>query len=188
MAEAAEVVFHPSVHECIRQAAGTIWRRYRRWVEREDVEMELWAWVYGHPDKTNDLAEHESWLLRRLRTVAERFARKEKAQRSGYHPDDEVWYSQWHVVELLPDALNPAATPPQSPMDELAVTGGGGGKYSDWEASMADLRGALAKMCSTDVAALRRLVADRGTINEPATRAALWTLQRLLGGPHPGPA
>lgn len=186
MAE-AEAVFDPIVHDCIRQAAGTIWRRYRRWVEREDVEMELWAWVCGHQDKTRELAQHESWLLRRLRTIAERYARREKAQRSGYHPDDEVFYSQWHILQLLPEALNPAATPPQAAMNDVTVTGGGASTFSDWEACIADLRAALGKLSSGDVALLRRLVADRTTISEQATRSALWTLQRHLGGPHPGP-
>src|SRR6266480_3745572 len=125
MTQASEgVVLDPGVADCVDEAARTIAksRRWRRWVEYDDVMMEMWVWVYGHPAKTNALVTGDRWwLVRRLRTVGERFARREKAARTGYLPGDEYFYSPAQVRALLPDAMDTSCTPPQGAADELRV-------------------------------------------------------------------
>lgn len=101
-----------------------------------------------------------------MTTATEVLARQEKAEKAGYHVDDEVFYSLYQIEKLLPYALDPYATPPPTLADELAINRKHAGKaegYGGWEAAMADIR---------------RAIQHTGTINPER-------LQQFLGGKSP---
>lgn len=82
----------------VAEVAYRTWRRWRAWAERVDIEQELWAWAYARAG-VDELKPHQVGSA--LRDVAERYCRREKAQRSGYRPQDEVFYTLPLLRELI---------------------------------------------------------------------------------------
>lgn len=160
----------------VEKVAGQVWPRYRNHVAREDVEQAMWVWLLQNTEKAAEL--EPQWLLRRLRTAAERWCRKEKAQRVGYDVSDEAFYSFGQLRRLVPDAFDPEATPPAETFraDEL---------YSEWITEVADVRAALRKIPLGSYLRLREYAEGRGTEEDPDVRQSLWQLQRKLGGSRP---
>jgi len=105
---------HPAFFEIVPAVATSIYRRYRQWVEREDVNQELYAWAMSRADHFAELLNEEnpvqrvinekriSWQMRRH---AERYARKEKAKKSGYQIGDESFYDTVVLGQLLPHVI-----------------------------------------------------------------------------------
>jgi RNA polymerase sigma factor (sigma-70 family) len=91
--------------------AYSIFNRYKVWVEKEDVQQELYQWASTRtdyineqfsetdPDKRKHNEQRIAWQMRR---VAERYARKEKATKSGYQITDEAYYENATLAQLLP--------------------------------------------------------------------------------------
>lgn len=86
-------------------------RRFRGWVDREDVIQEIYAWCLIKADQFNELLSepdsqkrvaNEKRIAYQMRRVAERYARKEKATKSGYHTSDETFYETTTIAQLLP--------------------------------------------------------------------------------------
>jgi RNA polymerase sigma factor (sigma-70 family) len=188
------------VSECrdaVVYAARNVQRRYGRWVEQDDVMQEMWLWVFEHPDTTRRLlADRESFLTRRLVTVGERYARREKAAYERYSPDDEAFYSLTMIRDMLPYALDSNATPPQEQQEVRVYTSGDG--YGTWEAMLADVRGAFSHLDDTDQKLLTRRFRDEATFEVIASADGVSTsavfsrvnrivkrLQRRLGGASP---
>jgi len=91
--------------------ANTIYRRYKTHVEKDDIKQELMAWAMTRAaDHTEDLMEpieeqrrhNEQRIAWQMRRVAERYARKEKASKSGYQTNDEAYYESATLGQLLP--------------------------------------------------------------------------------------
>jgi DNA-directed RNA polymerase specialized sigma24 family protein len=91
--------------------ANTIYRRYKTHVEKDDIKQELMAWAMTRAaDHTEDLMEpieerrrhNEQRIAWQMRRVAERYARKEKAAKSGYQTNDEAYYETPKLGMLLP--------------------------------------------------------------------------------------
>jgi DNA-directed RNA polymerase specialized sigma24 family protein len=91
--------------------ANTIYRRYNKHVEKDDIKQELIAWAMTRAaDHTEDLMEpieerrrhNEQRIAWQMRRVAERYARKEKASKSGYQTNDEAYYESATLGQLLP--------------------------------------------------------------------------------------
>jgi len=91
--------------------AKTIHRRYKTHVEFDDIKQELMAWAMTRVvDHTEDLMEpieerrrhNEQRIAWQMRRVAERYARKEKASKSGYQTNDEAYYESATLGQLLP--------------------------------------------------------------------------------------
>jgi DNA-directed RNA polymerase specialized sigma24 family protein len=91
--------------------AITIHRRYKTHVEFDDIKQELMAWAMTRiADHTEDLMEidenkrrhNEQRIAWQMRRVAERYARKEKAAKSGYQTNDEAYYESATLGQLLP--------------------------------------------------------------------------------------
>jgi DNA-directed RNA polymerase specialized sigma24 family protein len=91
--------------------ANTIYRRYNKHVEKDDIKQELMAWAMTRAaDHTEDLMEpieerrrhNEQRIAWQMRRVAERYARKEKASKSGYQTNDEAYYESATLGQLLP--------------------------------------------------------------------------------------
>lgn len=168
---------------CVGLAASPIYRRYRQYVHVDDLRQECWLWVLEHKRRAVELLDRsEAYLIRRLRTVAERYARKQKAARCGYSPDDEAYYSISRIAELLPDALDPEATPPTGQASEIR---GSSEQHGEWETSIADIRGAVAKLPVSDQWAVR-MWAGYGAVDiPPDIMTIVRAIQKLLGGARP---
>lgn len=105
---------HPSFFEIVPAVATSIHRRYRQWVEREDLKQELYTWAMGRADYYSQLLNEENSIQRvinekriswQMRRHAERYARKEKAKKSGYQIGDESFYDTVLLGQLLPHVI-----------------------------------------------------------------------------------
>jgi RNA polymerase sigma factor (sigma-70 family) len=102
---------HPSVPDIVASVSNSIYRRYRQFVERDDIKQECYAWYYSRSTHFNNLLSAENAVERtinekrmawQMRRHAERYARKEKAIKSGYKPGDESFYDTVTLAQLLP--------------------------------------------------------------------------------------
>lgn len=102
---------NPIIVDFAASVARSVANRYGKWVDRDDIKQEciLWAmnrseWVeqqLAEPD-TEKRKHNEQKLAWQMMRSAERYARKEKAVRSGYQPGDEVFYQSATLAKLLP--------------------------------------------------------------------------------------
>ena len=102
---------HPVVYDLVPSVAGTIYRRYKNYVERDDIRQECMAWAMTRnayiTEQLNEPNEerrkhNEQRIAYQMRRVAERYARKEKASKSGYQTTDEAYYESAGIGQLLP--------------------------------------------------------------------------------------
>jgi DNA-directed RNA polymerase specialized sigma24 family protein len=102
---------HPVIYDLVPSVANTIYRRYKSYVEKDDIKQECMAWAMTRANDHNvDLMEpieerrrhNEQRIAYQMRRVAERYARKEKAAKSGYQTIDEVYYESFTLGQLLP--------------------------------------------------------------------------------------
>ena len=105
---------HPAISDIIFSVATSIHRRYRQFVERDDVKQECYAWYYSRVEHFNTLLSEENSIQRvinekriawQMKRHAERYARKEKATRSGYKLTDEAFYDTVVIAQLLPHVI-----------------------------------------------------------------------------------
>lgn len=161
----------------VKAAAGTAAARYRRWVSREDVEQELWTYLFDHDSDCHGLTPAK--LGSRLRGAADRYCRKEKAARCGYDTVDEYFYSVDQLERIVWDAFDAEATPPREPYRDDE-------KYSEWVAEVSDVRRAIRRRVFPlrHYTALREYVTE-GRARDVGVNDALWALRRQLGGGKP---
>lgn len=96
-------------------------RRYRRYVERDDIRQELLTWAWRRRDKVAEyLVRPESsedpnqrvkrqgqWILRKTLTRrGEVYCRKVKAEKCGYHPRDEFFYDRGLIEDIIKAWVN----------------------------------------------------------------------------------
>ena len=102
---------HPVVYDLAPSVAGTIYRRYKNYVERDDIKQECMAWAMTRTayiteqmnEENEERRKHnEQRIAYQMRRVAERYARKEKASKSGYQTTDEAYYESAGIGQLLP--------------------------------------------------------------------------------------
>ena len=102
---------HPAFYDLIPPVSQSIYRKYRQWVEREDIVQELYAWALGRASHYAELLNEENKLQRtinekriswQMRRHAERYARKEKARKAGYKTTDEAFYDTTTIAKLIP--------------------------------------------------------------------------------------
>lgn len=101
----------PIIHDLIPSVVATIHRRYRSYTDRKDLLQEAWSWTMtrasrlaadleGVNDEDRNIKERRvAWQMRRH---LERYARKEKAHKSGYNVQDEAFYDTITIAQLLP--------------------------------------------------------------------------------------
>jgi DNA-directed RNA polymerase specialized sigma24 family protein len=102
---------HPHIVDFAASVARSIAGRYGKWVERDDIKQEclIWAmnrdeWIteqLNEPD-TEKRKHNEQKIAWQMMRIAEKYARREKAARSGYQPGDEVFYQSVTLATLLP--------------------------------------------------------------------------------------
>jgi len=102
---------HPQLNDLVPSVVTVVHRRYRKYVERTDLTQEAYAWVMARVTYFNGLLEDENDAVRlinqrriafQMRRALERYARKEKAARSGYQTNDESFYDTVTIARLLP--------------------------------------------------------------------------------------
>ena len=105
---------HPAFFDLVPPVAGSIYRRFRQWVERDDVTQECYAWAMARAEHYAELLNEENTIQRtinekriswQMRRHCERYARKEKAKKSGYQIGDESFYDTVVLGQLLPHVI-----------------------------------------------------------------------------------
>ena len=102
---------HPILNDIVPSVVSLVHRRYRKYVDRADLTQEAYAWLMTRVVYFNGLLEEESESIRlanqrrigwQMKRAIERYARKEKATRSGYQTNDESFYDVVTIAQLLP--------------------------------------------------------------------------------------
>lgn len=104
----------------IEATSWGVYRNFKNYVQKEDLQQEGWLWAAEHPERLNMFLEHENpkqayfWLSRTLWEVMDKYARSERAQFLGYETSDEAFYGKALVETLLPAVLHGDTTPSKS--------------------------------------------------------------------------
>ena len=102
---------HSSIYDIVPSVASAVHKRFEKWTERSDIKQEclLWAmtraeWINSQlsEENTEQRRHNEQRLAWQMMRVAERYARKEKAVKSGYQLGDEAYYETATLGQLLP--------------------------------------------------------------------------------------
>jgi RNA polymerase sigma factor (sigma-70 family) len=102
---------HPIVYELAPSVAYAIHRRYSHWVEKEDITQECIAWAITRNtyiteqmsvEDVKQLEYNQKRIAYQMKRAAERYVRKEKANKSGYQLSDEAYYETLMLGQLLP--------------------------------------------------------------------------------------
>ena len=102
---------HPIVYELAPSVAYAIHRRYKHWVEKEDIAQECIAWGITRNayiteqmsvEDVKQLEYNQKRIAYQMKRAAERYVRKEKAIKSGYQLSDEAYYETLMLGQLLP--------------------------------------------------------------------------------------
>jgi len=102
---------HPHIVDFAASVARSIANRYGKWVERDDIKQECLIWAMGRGEWINEQLNepdtekrkhNEQKIAWQMMRIAEKYARREKAARSGYQPGDEVFYQSVTLATLLP--------------------------------------------------------------------------------------
>jgi RNA polymerase sigma factor (sigma-70 family) len=204
---------HPIVYELAPSVAYAIHRRYKHWVERDDVTQECIAWAITRnayiieqmsvedPQQLEHNQRRVAWQMKR---AVERYARKEKANKSGYQINDEVYYQTFTLGQLLPFVITSIIDGTVlEQMQEMINDGQPRGSSSPAEggnllASLIDIKKCFLKLDQKDQTILRMRHYDNATLQqiaqylECATSTAdrrcsnsLRRLQDELGGETP---
>lgn len=102
---------HPTLYELVPSVSYVISRKFKGWVETDDIKQECYLWAIGRgqqftdllnePD-TNKREQNEKRIAWQMRRMGERFARKQKAAKAGYHTSDEAYYDTTTIAQLIP--------------------------------------------------------------------------------------
>lgn len=102
---------NPILNDIVPSVVSLVHRRYRKYVDRADLTQEAYAWLMTRVVYFNGLLEEENESVRlanqrrigwQMKRAVERYARKEKATRSGYQTNDESFYDVITIAQLLP--------------------------------------------------------------------------------------
>ena len=196
-------------HAAIASATKILVSRYRGYVEYQDVQQELYLWLFKNYDKAERWrAEHgeahaERMVVKALRNCGERYCRSEKSEKDGYSTDDEFFYSIPMVADLLqlyfdPDWMMPGGLELTTTSDGKPASEGGNliAMVADvgraYEALPAPDRALLEEVYdrpSHDVGNAIAVLALHWEITQTAAnsriRRVVGRLRAKLGGPSP---
>jgi RNA polymerase sigma factor (sigma-70 family) len=204
---------HPVVYELAPSVAYAVHRRYKHWVEREDVTQECIAWAVTRNayiteqmsvEDPKQLEYNQSRIAWQMKRAVERYARKEKANKSGYQINDEVYYQTFTLGQLLPFVITSIIDGTVlEQMQEMINDGQPRGSSSPSEggnllASLIDIKKCYLKLDQKDQELLRMRHYDNATLQQIASflecavstadrrcSNALRRLQDELGGETP---
>jgi hypothetical protein len=127
------------IHALVRSISNRLGRQWKE--DRDDVAQELYLWIFDKLDYTffdDDLEDDEyEEKLKRFRSsiswAGERYCRRAKAEREGYNPSDEYFYSLPLLQELVCNylATGVEAHPPRGRAESVrrSVDASEGGSY-----------------------------------------------------------
>ena len=204
---------HPIVYELAPSVAYAVHRRYKHWVEREDVTQECIAWAVTRNayiteqmsvEDPKQLEHNQSRIAWQMKRAVERYARKEKANKSGYQINDEVYYQTFTLGQLLPFVIASVIDGTVlEQMQEMINDGQPRGSSSPSEGgnlliSLIDIKKCFLKLDQQDQAVLRMRHYENATLQQiaqylecavsTADRRCTNSLRRLqeeLGGETP---
>jgi RNA polymerase sigma factor (sigma-70 family) len=204
---------HPTLNDLVPSVVTTIHRRFRIYTERSDLLQEAWAFVLSRADNFNELLNHESEVQRKwnekrvawqIRRNLERYARKEKAVKSGYQIADEAYYDTVTIGQLLPFVIKSFVTDTALEQSQVLVNDGTPRKRSapaeggNLLAMLVDIKKAYEKLDKPDQEILRLRYHDNLTLQliseylecaistaDRKCNQALRKLQENIGGESP---
>lgn len=115
-------------------------------IDREEIKQELWLAYYAsnyHQDGPGEDEETALRLLRKaMRRAGERMCRREKAERAGYAPHDEAFYSSRALGSLCEEWFAGGVTeaPPRTYESSVSrASTGDASRGGDWTVSLIDI-------------------------------------------------
>ena len=204
---------HPILDDLVPSVVTTIHRRFRAYTERGDLLQEAWAFVLTRAENFNELLSDENEVQRKwnekrvawqIRRCLERYARKEKASKSGYHLNDEAYYDTVTISQLLPFVIKSVISDTALEQSQILVNDGTPRKPSapaeggNLLAMLVDIKKAYEKLDKQDQDILRLRYHDNltlqliseylecaiSTVDRKCTQA-LRKLQNNIGGDSP---
>ncbi len=207
------IKLHPVVYDLAPSVAYAIHRRYRNWVERDDITQECIAWAITRNDyiteqmsveDPKELEHNQRRIAYQMRRAAERYVRKEKATKSGYQLMDEAYYETLMLGQLLPFVISSIISGTVlEQAQEMIKDGLPRGSSSPAEggnllASLIDIKKAYLELDEKDQVALRMRHYENATLHQIAAflecavstadrrcTNSLRRLQEKLGGETP---
>jgi len=174
---------HPIVYELASSVSYAVHRRYKHWVEKEDVTQECIAWAVTRNayiteqmsvEDPKELEHNQSRIAWQMKRAVERYARKEKANKSGYQTNDEVYYQTFTLGQLLPFVISSIVDGTVlEQMQEMINDGQPRGSSSPAEggnllASLIDIKKCYLKLDQKDQTVLRMRHYDNATLQQIA--------------------
>jgi len=175
---------HPIIYELAPSVAYAVHRRYKHWVEREDVTQECIAWAVTRNayiteqmsvEDPKQLEHNQSRIAWQMKRAVERYARREKANKSGYQINDEVYYQTFTLGQLLPFVITSIIDGTVlEQMQEMINDGQPRGSSSPSEggnllASLIDIKKCYLKLDQKDQELLRMRHYDNATLQQIAS-------------------
>jgi RNA polymerase sigma factor (sigma-70 family) len=204
---------HPCLDDLVPSVVTTIHRRFRAYTERSDLLQEAWAFVLTRAENFNELLSDENEVQRKwnekrvawqIRRCLERYARKEKASKSGYHLNDEAYYDTVTISQLLPFVIKSVISDTALEQSQILVNDGTPRKPSapaeggNLLAMLVDIKKAYEKLEKQDQEILRLRYHDNLTLQliseylecaistaDRRCTQALRKLQNNIGGDSP---
>jgi RNA polymerase sigma factor (sigma-70 family) len=204
---------HPILDDLVPSVVTTIYRRFRAYTERADLLQEAWAFVLSRAEHFNEVLSEENEVQRKwnekkiawqMRRALERYARKEKASKSGYQLNDEAYYDTVTIAQLLPFVIKSFISETALEQSQILINDGTPRKPSapaeggNLLAMLVDIKKAYEKLDKYDQDILRLRYHDNltlqiiseylecaiSTVDRRCTQA-LRKLQNNIGGESP---
>ena len=204
---------HPILDDLVPSVVTTIHRRFRAYTERGDLLQEAWAFVLSRAEHFNEILSDENEVQRKwnekkvawqIRRNLERYARKEKATKSGYQINDEAYYDTVTIAQLLPFVIKSVISDTALEQSQVLINDGTPRKPSapaeggNLLAMLVDIKKAYEKLEKHDQEILRLRYHDNltlqliseylecaiSTVDRKCTQA-LRKLQNNIGGDSP---
>jgi RNA polymerase sigma factor (sigma-70 family) len=204
---------HPIMADLVPAVANSIARKFKGWIEKADLKQELYLWALGRQSQYLDQLNEEnkekreysvSRIAFQMRRIAEKYARREKARKAGYHPSDEAFYDTATIAQLMPHILASVIEGTVLEQAQELINDGQPRKQStpaeggNLLAILIDVKRSYLKLEEDDKVLLRMRYYDNNTLQEIAQflecavstadrrcTSALRRLQDLLGGDTP---
>jgi RNA polymerase sigma factor (sigma-70 family) len=204
---------HPTLYELVPSVSYVISRKFKGWVDQDDIKQECYLWAIGRGEQFNELLNEPNFYKReqnekriafQMKRMAERFARKQKANKAGYKTSDEVFYDTTLIAQLIPPVISSVVDGTVLEQAQEMINDGQPRKQAapaeggNLLAILIDMKRAYLKLEQEDKTILQMRYYDNYTLQQVAQYlecatstadrrcvSALRRLQRLLGGETP---
>jgi RNA polymerase sigma factor (sigma-70 family) len=204
---------HPTLYQLVPSVSYVIFRKFKGWVDQDDIRQECYLWAIGRSEQFNELLnepefnkreQNEKRIAFQMRRMAERFARKQKANKAGYKTSDEIFYDTTLIAQLIPFVIGSVVEGTVLEQAQEMINDGQPRKQStpaeggNLLAILIDIKRAYLKLEQEDKTILQMRYYDSYTLQQVAQYlecatstadrrciSALRRLQRSLGGETP---